>query len=132
MLEYVKKLLSKIGVAQQKSPVVIDNSFYFKQGFWQEDFDRFVFDWNVKFPLDRWYRVKYGIRFNSKEHREVSFLDILFEYNEKQLYDRINKKEDYTPNKGEFLKKKKRMEKRLTMDEVKREFEQIDLSKYDD
>jgi hypothetical protein len=65
-----------------------------------DDFERFVYEWNNTNPIDRYYREKYGIRFNSPDHRVLNFIDMAFEYYEDCIYS-ISKKE-YTP--GDYLK----------------------------
>lgn len=45
-----------------------------------------VAEWNVNFPIDHWWRRKHSIPFNSPKHREVSFLDMYFEFVEDRLY----------------------------------------------
>lgn len=50
-----------------------------------------VIKWNNMFPLDNWFRRKYNIPFNSKEHRESNQIDILFEYIEYIEYKKIMK-----------------------------------------
>lgn len=64
-----------------------------------------VLEWNQKFPIDRWWREKHNIPYNSTAHREVSFLDQLFEYYEDSLYNEYknSKEEEYEPNKGDFI-----------------------------
>jgi len=65
-----------------------------------------VIKWNNRFPLDFWYRRKYGISFNSLEHRSISQLDVFFEYVEEILYQKeliVGKKEQkYRENKELF------------------------------
>lgn len=48
---------------------------------------QFVLEWNNTFPLDYWWRKKYNIPFNSKKHREVSYIDIYYEWLEEHLYE---------------------------------------------
>jgi len=48
-----------------------------------------VVSWNNRFPIDRWWRDKYKIPFMSKVHREASFLDQLFEYEEERLVNEV-------------------------------------------
>lgn len=50
-----------------------------------QDIRRYVYDWNIRFPLDRWWREKHGIPFGSKEHRDANFIDILYEYTEDKM-----------------------------------------------
>lgn len=39
-----------------------------------------VIDWNMKYPVDHWWRKHYKIPFGSPEHRQMTFLDMAFEY----------------------------------------------------
>ena len=41
--------------------------------------------WNTEFPVDYWYRKKYNIAFNSEEHRRITLMDILCEWEEENL-----------------------------------------------
>ena len=106
---------------------------FFDSGFLlkKEDLEDFMYKWNIQFPIDRWYREKYKLRFGSDEHRRVKILDISFEYLEDQAYLKAQKQYEYTPNEGKFLRTRKKEEK-LTLEEVEREFKNIDLSKFDD
>lgn len=51
------------------------------------DETQFIIDWNEKFPLDKWWRDKYKIPFNSKQHREISYYDIFLEWFEENVYN---------------------------------------------
>jgi hypothetical protein len=55
-----------------------------------EELKKEIIKWNYNFPLDKWWRKKYGIPFNSKKHKEISQIDILFEYHEDKLFEEIN------------------------------------------
>lgn len=46
-----------------------------------------IVTWNNRFPLDYWYRKKYNLRFNSPEHRNVSFIDMHFDFLEERMMD---------------------------------------------
>lgn len=82
-----------------------------------------VIEWNVKFPLDKWYREKYRIPFMSKQHRESSFCNIRFEWEEEKLFNNKDKSEpeEYIPNIGNFFKKG--TQKVLTEEEMFKEGE---------
>lgn len=43
--------------------------------------------WNNTYPLDRWYRQKHKIAFNSPEHRRVNPIDIYREWLEDHLFE---------------------------------------------
>lgn len=68
------------------------------------EFREFMIQWNLKFPIDRWYREKYKIPFMSQQHRESSFLNMRLEWEEDQLFHYFKETEAYEPNKGDFLK----------------------------
>ena len=93
----------------------------------------FIYNWNINCPIDKWYRDKYKIAFNSPTHRAISFIDILIEYEEFKVFDEM-KPDIYEPNKGDWIDTTT-TEEHLTEEEklelYKKEFEDIDLSKYD-
>ena len=64
----------------------------------KESIRDFVIWWNNSFPLDHWYRQKYGIRFGSEDHLSLDHYDILVEWEEEQLKTLIH---------NENIKKKK-------------------------
>lgn len=71
-----------------------------------KEFHDFVFQWNIDNPIDRWYREKYGIKFNSPDHRVINLIDVAFEFKEDTFYNEVlnNEKEEYDPSKGNWLK----------------------------
>jgi hypothetical protein len=48
-----------------------------------------ILKWNSRFRYDRFFRKKYGIRFNSQEHREINQIDIFFELFEDRFFEKI-------------------------------------------
>ena len=48
----------------------------------------FLIRWNYQFPLDRWYRKKYGIKLFSPEHLALSQIDIALEFVEEQMFSK--------------------------------------------
>ena len=48
---------------------------------------QFITSWDSKYPVDLWYRKKFGIRYGSKEHRELRLIDIRFELEEQRLIE---------------------------------------------
>lgn len=66
-----------------------------------------VIDWNIKFPSDRAWRKKYGVPYNSNLHREVSFLDQIFDLEEDKIFHELTNEEPYIPNIGDWLKPQK-------------------------
>lgn len=69
-----------------------------------EEVKNYIINWNYKFPIDRWWRKKYNIAFNSSGHRESSFLDQLFEFEEDKLFRELSEKDEYIPGSGNWLK----------------------------
>lgn len=70
----------------------------------------FIVEWNSEYPLDRWWRKKHGVPFNSTEHRSISPQDMLFEFLEDAFYKKIYEslthveEEKYIPGSKTFLK----------------------------
>ncbi len=70
----------------------------------------FIISWNNRYIYDRIYRKKYNIKFNSKEHREISQIDIYLDLLEDYLFRKWGEdyqlkkelREDYKKT-GEFL-----------------------------
>jgi|LSQX01.1.fsa_nt_gb hypothetical protein len=72
-------------------------------------FESFILEWNIENPVDRWWRSKHGVAFNSSLHRGISFIDMYMEYYEDSLYEKATKqkklKEEhpYIPGRRSFL-----------------------------
>lgn len=74
------------------------------------DLRKLMIRWNNDNPLDRKFREKYKIAFNSPQHREINQLDVLAEFIEGEIFSEFEKKvhreiereEMYA--KGEWLK----------------------------
>lgn len=75
-----------------------------------ESIKKEIIEWNNRFPIDKWWRDKHNIAFNTPKHREISFLDQLFEYYEDQVFEEHYNSKDYQPNNGDWLKKQERTE----------------------
>lgn len=130
MLKHLLERLFKVNRGTY-SPIIIESnlSSLKEQG---NNIDRnLIYRWNNQFPLDHWYREKYKLRFNSKEHREISFEDIIFEYIEDRSYNKIRIPNSYIPNEGNFIKEiEKEEESKITMEEFLEEAKSIDLSQF--
>lgn len=69
-----------------------------------------VLDWNIRFPIDLWWRNKYKIPFGSPQHLDLNWYDLVFEYEEHLLMN--SKQEDpmtqqpeiYVGGSGEIFK----------------------------
>ncbi len=76
-----------------------------------------IVKWNNKFPLDFWWRSKYNIPYGSKGHREMSFIDMLFDFQEEKMMKELNQDTD--------SKREEEIEK-----STEEEFDNLDISKY--
>lgn len=78
---------------------------FFKQGLKQ-----FIIDWDCRHPVDKWWREKHNIIFDSEEHRKISFIQMYIEYSEFfyfSYFPRIRKKIQDKKCKQETEKNKK-------------------------
>lgn len=48
-----------------------------------------IYKWNSLYPLDKWWRDKYKISYNSDEHRNSCLLDIAQEYQEQKIFNKM-------------------------------------------
>ena len=75
--------------------------------FGSENIKELVEHWNKVMPIDRWYRKKYNIPFNSPNHRAVNIIDMFFEFLEfieDRDKEKENKQEPYNKGDGNFMK----------------------------
>lgn len=88
-----------------------------------------IIRWNNDNPLDKQFREKYNIAFNSPRHREVNQIDVLTEYIESQVFEefeqnvkeRQNKEKLY--NQGNWIS-----EVQLSSEESEDLFSNLDIS----
>lgn len=97
----------------------------------KEKVDRFIFDWH-SFPIDFWWRKKYGVPFGSRQHREMNFIDMAIEFREELLMNRNfgSVDEDYD---DEILGLKD-FEKNtvdISDEEVDEDYDDLDLEQFD-
>ena len=53
------------------------------------DLRKFIIKWNHNYPIDFIWRKKYGVAFGSQEHRQMSFLDMLFDLEEEVMMNNL-------------------------------------------
>jgi hypothetical protein len=82
------------------------------------DLKKFIVNWNKNFPIDYLWRQKYGVAFGSPEHRQMSFLDMMFDFEEERMMKRI-----FGPPQE---KKSDKIENIISDDD----FENIDISQF--
>lgn len=93
----------------------------------REDKDT-VLLFNLNLPLDRWWRQKHKIAFNSSAHREISVIDQYFEYIEDFLVQqqRLNKYDQVQIEK-KFQEEGLFKKLEITEEMTKEMFEELDL-----
>jgi hypothetical protein len=84
--------------------------------------------WNMTYPVDRWWRTKYKVSFNSERHRSMNFVDMKIEFEEELFYltAKREEKSPYLPGGGDWLKKQR--VKKMTTREVDDAFDSFDPS----
>jgi len=103
----------------------------------RNDIRRSVERWNFLYPLDKWYRDKYSIRYNSDEHRSIDIVDIRMEYEEEHLYRStlidiaLSKKSTYIPGRGEWLQKQPEVED-MNKDQIDDLYDKVSIKDIDD
>lgn len=84
-----------------------------------------IIEWNINFPIDRTWRKKYNIAFNSLCHREISFLDQVFDLEEDKLFYELEHPEEYVPNIGDWLKVKEESSIEESIESMRNEFKDL-------
>lgn len=98
----------------------------------EKDVKSLIYRWNLSYPIDRWWREKHKVIFNSPTHRVVSFSDMYFEWMEDKIYkDELTAGvKNYDYKRGDWLTEQKETEESREMDI--QDFENMDLSKFDE
>lgn len=78
-----------------------------------------IIKWNNQFPLDYWWRNKHNIPYGSSAHKEMSFIDMYFEYLEDRM---MHEKSEEVQNESSISN--------ISQDEIDKDFDNLDLSKY--
>lgn len=130
MLRWLYRLLeqvSKGGRARAYMPPIVNHLD-------PDSIKSFMMQWNQDYPIDRWWREKHRIPFNSPQHRDMLFTSIRFEWEEDHLYSKFRNEEEYIPNKGDFIKKSVKDERteEQQLEEFIQEESGFDYSQYDD
>ena len=90
-------------------------------------FKKFIILWNNRFPIDRWWRQRHNVAFNSPVHRDSCLIDMYWEFVEEKLSEIPEKKFDYVPGAGDFL-----IERVFDRQSLIDSFATADFSKMDD
>jgi len=98
-----------------------------------QDIQEFILKWNNDYPIDRYWRKKYSIPFNSEQHRKMSLLDMRIDFEEDRLFDKSNEEKEersvYIAGTNNYLRKKNRFVK-VSDKEAEDLFNQIDISQF--
>lgn len=93
-----------------------------------------VIKWDAAHPYDLWWRRKYKVAFGSEAHKNMNFIDMVFEYEEEKLLNelRATKEEKQDTAENEVLGIDKTVKKivPLSKEQIDQEFEDLDISKY--
>jgi hypothetical protein len=104
--------------------------------------EQFIINWNVRYPYDRLFRKKYNIVFGSKAHRELTIFDIAVDLKEEKVMAKFTQKNDQqgdvdltggktiTEMTEDEIQAGKSV--KMTRREVDEEFDNLDLSKFND
>ena len=96
----------------------------------------FLIEWNSLFPLDRWWRKKNNVTFNSKQHRETSYIDIFYEWLEDSVFDdhfenlgKEEKRKEHYRKTGEWIIEEFSKEKEKELIDL---FDNMDISQFNE
>lgn len=94
------------------------------------DLAHFILTWTNNNPLDKLWREKHNIAFNSERHRSVKIIDLIIELAQVNVVNRITssyqQKQKYVPNRGEFFKFTSKSSS-LSQEEIEDAFNNIDI-----
>lgn len=103
--------------------------------FGSKNIQEFTERWNDAIPIDRWYRKKYNIPFNSSSHKQICLADMFYEFWEFINYEYIplktkkknnEKEEKYVRGEGNFMKTVK-----YSVQDIDRIFDELDIDSID-
>lgn len=93
------------------------------------DWRTFMIRWNNEHPLDKQFREKHNIVFNSIQHRQINQFDLFLQYVEDQLFEEAMSSSIDNKNKAQQLKKGEWLQEQVTTKEENDDlFDKIDLS----
>lgn len=95
--------------------------------------DNFILDWH-QFPLDYWWRKKHNVPFGSQQHRDMNFFDMLVEYREEfvmnKLIEKYKKDEEQKQNEKIGLQENEDVVN-MSKEQIDDDYENLDLSQFD-
>jgi len=99
-----------------------------------------VINWNNDYPVDYWWRKRYNVAFGSEQHKQMSFIEMTFEYIEYVEYRIIeieqileSKRKTDIKNNELFTQTSPGKEiVHMTKKEAAEEYDNLDLSQFND
>lgn len=88
--------------------------------------------WNHKYPIDLFWRRKYKVAFGSKEHLDMTFLDMRIDFEEEIMImdqDRKAKRIESGEKELDDMLGIPEIEK-MSAKEIDKEFEELDITKF--
>lgn len=99
-----------------------------------QNVDDFILDWH-QFPLDYWWRKKHNVPFGSQQHRDMNFIDMLVEYREEivinRLVEKLKKEREEKENDSLGLSSNNKEVIHLSQEQIDDDYENLDLSQFD-
>lgn len=98
-----------------------------------------VIDWNNRFPVDYWWRQHHGVAFGSAEHKQMTFLNMAFEYIEwvefriLEIEQKLADKRDADIKNSELFSQTTEGSRVVSMSkkEIDQVYDELDLSQFD-
>lgn len=94
----------------------------------KEQVHAFIVNWNKQWPIDYWWRKKYNVPFGSETHRKANFIQMYYEYYEEKILRKWYSNEKDEENESTLYETKQG--KKMSAQEIDRDFDNIDLSRY--
>lgn len=90
----------------------------------------FIIRWNNEYPLDKAFREKYKIPFNSPQHREINQMDILYEFYEDSLIKESIENQEERNEKQKLFEKGVWLNENISSSLNEDRFDDIDISAF--
>lgn len=96
-----------------------------------KDIDNFIEKWH-QFPIDYWWRKKHNVPFGSQQHRDMNFIDMLFEYREEIVVNKYRRfyqeKEEAAENDALGLSNERVVP--MSKEEIDEDYENLNLEDF--
>jgi hypothetical protein len=103
------------------------------------DIRNFIIEWDVKHPVDHWWRTKYGIPFGSPSHLDMDMIDMRIDFEEEEMLRRVSEERERRDEAAEnealglnHLTGSGKEIVHMSKDEIEEDYENLDLSQFTD